>query len=107
MLSVRLARTEPELRGAAWAREVAGKPTIAAELAAVVAAAKRRLGGDDVVRLRRGGRELHVGEEGFSRGGEMESRGRVAHEAVERAAERQREAEQERLGVRQGSGMRM
>ena len=107
MLSVRLARTEPELRGTAWAREVAGKPTIAAELAAVVAAAKRRLGGDDVVRLRRGGRELHAGEEGLSRVVGMESRGRIAHEAVEMAAERQREAEQERLGLRQGSGMRM
>ncbi len=37
----------------------------------------------------------------------VESRWRIAHEAVERAAERQREAEQERLGLRQGSGMRM
>ncbi len=77
------------------------------QLAAVVAAAARRFGGDDVARLRRGGQDLHAGEEGLSRVVGMESRGRIAHEAVERAAERQHGADQKRLGLRQGSGMRM
>ena len=93
--------------GEVWAREVAGKPGVAAELAAVVDAAKQRFGDDDLARLRRGGRELHAGEEGLSRVVGTESRARIAYGAVERAAERQREAEQERLGLRQGRGMRM
>ncbi|SHK46485.1 Ti-type conjugative transfer relaxase TraA [Roseomonas rosea] len=93
--------------GAAWAREVVGKPEVAAELAAVVAAMERRFGDDEVRRLRRGGRELHVGEETLSRVVGTESRGRLAHEVGERAAERQREAQQERLGLRQGRGMQM
>ena len=91
----------------AWAREVVGKPEVAAELAAVVAAMERRFGDDEVRRLRRGGRELHVGEETLSRVVGTESRGRLAHEVGERAAERQREAQQERLGLRQGRGMQM
>ncbi|MFC7694714.1 hypothetical protein ACFQY5_39390 [Paeniroseomonas aquatica] len=73
----------------------------------MVDAAKQRFGDDDLARLRRGGRELHAGEEGLSRVVGTESRARIAYGAVERAAERQREAEQERLGLRQGRGMRM
>jgi Ti-type conjugative transfer relaxase TraA len=93
--------------GEVWAHEVAGKPGVAAELAAVAEAAKQRFGDDDLARLRRGGRELHAGEESLSRVMRTESRGRGAHEAVERVAERQREAERERLGLSRGHGMRM
>ena len=93
--------------GAAWAREVMGKPGVEAELAAAVAAAERRFGSDGVARLRRGGRELHASEESLNRVMGAESRGRMAHQAMERVAERQREAGRERLGMRRGRGMRM
>ena len=93
--------------GTAWAREIGLRPAVAAELAAVAAAAERRFGGDDLARLRRGGRELQPGEESLARVVGVESRGRSAFVERERAAKRQREAEQQRLGLRRGRGMRM
>ncbi|MDN3562829.1 Ti-type conjugative transfer relaxase TraA, partial [Paeniroseomonas aquatica] len=93
--------------GTAWAREIGRRPAVAAELAAVTAAAERRFGGDGLTRLRRGGRELHSGEESLARVVGVESQGLIAYVGREHAAERQREAEQKRLGLRQGRGMRM
>lgn len=93
--------------GEVWAREVAGRPGVEAELAAVAEAAKGRFGADDMARLRRGGRELHAGEESLSQVMRTESRGRSAHAAVERVVERQREAVRERLGLSRGQGMGM
>ena len=93
--------------GTAWAREIGLRPAVAAELAAVTAAAERRFGGAELARLWRGGRELQTGEESLARVVGVESRGRSAFVERGRAAERQQEAQQKRLGLRQGRGMRM
>jgi len=93
-----------------WAREVEGRPDIAAELRIVMEAAGKRLGEDgvrDVVRGARaagGGMVAREGLAGIGRVLAAAGEGQRAHAA---AQERAREAERERLGLRQGPGMRM
>lgn len=95
----------------AWAREVVGKPAVAAELRAVAEAAGRRLGEDGVRELVRGARGAQEGlgqREGVAGIGRVlavAQDGRLAQAAAERAAERQREAERDRLGLRRGQSM--
>ncbi len=99
----------------AWAREVVAKPAVAAELRAFAKAARERLGYDVEGALKQAeagwgtpeGERSHEGLAGVARALSAERRGRGAHEDRERAIERQREAEQERLGLRQGRGLRM
>ncbi len=94
----------------AWTREVEGKPGVAAELRAVAEAAEKRLGGDGVRELVRGARGAQDGpgqQEGLAGIGRVLSAaqdGRLAQAAAERMGEHQREAERERLGLRQGRG---
>ena len=96
----------------AWAREVESKPAVAAELRAVTEAAGQRLGEDgvrDLVRSRgaraaQGGPEAREGLAGVGRALAASGEGQRAHAAQQ---ERTREAERERLGLRQGRGMRM
>ncbi|WP_376100709.1 hypothetical protein ACE7GA_27165 (plasmid) [Roseomonas sp. CCTCC AB2023176] len=98
-----------------WAREVAAKPAVKAELRAFAAAAEKRLGYDMEVALKRAetGRGAPEGERpregvaGVARALSAERAGRGAHEDRQRAAERRLEAQQERLGLRQGRGMGM
>jgi len=94
----------------AWAQEVESKPAVAAELRAVTEAAGQRLGEDGVRDLVRGARGVQGGPEareglaGIGRALAVSGEGQRAHAA---AQERAREAERERLGLRQGRGMRM
>jgi len=94
----------------AWAQEVAGRPAVAAELRAVMEAAGQRLGEDGVRDLVRGARGAQGGPEareglaGIGRALAAVGEGQRAHAAQQ---ERAREAERERLGLRQGRGMRM
>ena len=97
----------------AWAQEVEGKPAVAAELRAVTEAAGQRLGEDGVrdlvrgvrgVRGAQGGTEAWEGLAGIGRALAVSGEGQRAHASVQ---ERAREAERERLGLRQGRGMRM
>ncbi len=94
----------------AWAQEVESKPAVAAELRAAMEAAGKRLGEDgvrDLVRSARGaqgGPEAREGLAGIGRALAVSGEGQRAHAAVQ---ERAREAERERLGLRQGRGMRM
>ncbi|WP_198384399.1 Ti-type conjugative transfer relaxase TraA [Roseomonas sp. KE2513] len=104
--------------GGVWAREVAAKPKVAAELRAFAEAATRRLGEEGVRELRRSvGRAMELAEGSASRPREgmaavgrvlaAELEGRLGMEAGERTQERQREAQQERKGLSRGRGMRM
>jgi len=96
----------------AWAQEAEGKPAVAAELRAVTEAAGQRLGEDgvrDLVRSRgaraaQGGPEAREGLAGVGRALAASGEGQRAHAAQQ---ERTREAERERMGLRQGRGMRM
>jgi hypothetical protein len=105
-----LVRTEAQ--GEAWAREVAAKPEVAAELRAFAAAAERRLGAEGIRGLRqearaaRGGAGAQRKEGGLAAVGRAlaaELEGRLGHAVRERAAERQRETHQP--GMRQGRGI--
>ena len=99
----------------AWEREVVAKSAVAAELRAFAEAAEKRLGYDAEKVLRwaeadRGAPEEKRPREGLAavaRALAAERAGRGTHEDQQQAAERQREAEQKRLGLRQGRGMRM
>ena len=100
----------------AWLREVAMKPDVAVELQAFAEAAGKRLGYGglegtaqpaEAVRSTPEGQRLREGMVGVARALSAERAGRGAHEAREQAVERQRQAEQQRLGIRQGRGMRM
>ncbi len=100
-------RMGPEV-AEAWAREVVGRPEIAAELAAVVEAAKERLGDDAVRTMLRaarapqdaGQREGMAGLAGIGRVVAAESDGRLALEFQERARESQRQSLSPRQGMR-------
>ena len=105
-----------EAAGEAWAREVAAKPAVAAELRAFADAAERRLGADGANGLVRGARAAahgggaepreREGLAGVGRALAAELRGRIGHgAALERAAERERQAERGRLGPRRERGM--
>jgi Ti-type conjugative transfer relaxase TraA len=100
----------------AWAREVASKPLIAAELGAVARAAERRLGEDGVREAVQGVRGAvavtdapgqRAGVAGIGRALAVAQDGKLATQAAERAVERAREAERERLGLRRGYGLGM
>jgi len=103
------ARQSPSV-AEAWAREVEGKPAVAAELRTVTEAARHRLGEDGVRDLVRGARAAQGGPEpreglaGIGRALAAAGEGQRAHAAQQ---DRAREAERERLGLRQGRGMRM
>ncbi len=93
----------------AWAREVVGRPAVAAELEAVADAARRRLGEDGVreaVRAVRGvqegpgRREELAGVAGLGRALVAMQDGRLALETQERAQESQRQRLQPRQGPR-------
>jgi len=94
----------------AWAQEVESRPAVAAELRAVMDAAGKRLGEDGVRDLVRGARaagggpEAREGLAGIGRALAVSGEGQRAHASVQEQA---REAERERLGLRQGRGMRM
>ena len=94
----------------AWAREVVARPEVAAELRSFAAAAAQRLGEDAVRELVRGARSAQdkpgqpEGLAAIGRALAAAGEGRRAHETTQ---ERARQAERERLGLRQGRGMRM
>ncbi len=94
----------------AWAQKVESKPAVAAELRAVTEAAGQRLGEDGVRDLVRGARGVQGGPEareglaGIGQALAASGEGQRAHASVQEQA---REAERERLGLRQGRGMRM
>ncbi len=100
-------RMGPEV-AEAWGREVVGRPEVAAELAAVVEAAKERLGDDAVRTMPRaayapqgvGQRESMAGLAAIGRVVAAEAYGRLALEAEERARERQRQSLSPRQGLR-------
>jgi len=93
-----------------WAREAVGRPGVEAELRAFAETAGKRLGEDGVRDLLRGARGAQGGPEareglaGIGRALAVAGEGQRAHAA---AQEWTREAERERLGLRQGRGMRM
>ena len=100
----------------AWSREVAAKPEVAAELQALAEAAGKRFGYGglegaaepaETARSASEGQRPREGMAGVARALSAERTGRGAHEAREQAMERQRQAEQQRLGPRQGRGIRM
>ena len=97
----------------AWAREVEGKSAVAAELRAVAEAAGRRLGEDGVRELVRGARGVQGAQDGPGQREGLAGIGRalVASGEGQRAhatqQERAREAERQRLGLRQGRGPSM
>jgi hypothetical protein len=98
---------------AAWARVAAKRPEVVAELRAFEAAATQRLGEEGVRELLRGARvggaqpQMRDGRAAVGRVLAAASEVRLAREAGERARELEREAQQERLGLQQGRGMRM
>ena len=103
-LTVRLSAGVAE----AWEREVVGRPEVAAELQAVVEAARQRLGEDDVRALVRaarapqeaGQREGVTGLAVIGRVAAAASDGRLALESQERARESQRQSLSPRQGMR-------
>ncbi len=102
------ARQSPEV-AEAWAREVLGRPGVEAELRGLAEAARRRLGEDGVRDLVRGARAVQGGpepREGLTGIGRAlaAGEGQQAHAAVQ---DRAREAERQRLGLRQGPRMGM
>ena len=94
----------------AWAREGLGRPGVEAELRAVVEAATKRLGEDGARDLMRNARGLEDGarqREGLAGIGRVLAATGVGERAHAAQHDRAREAERERLGLRQGRGMRM
>ena len=94
----------------AWAHRVLAKPGVEEELRAFAEAAGKRLGEDGARELVRGARSAQDGPRqregmaGIGRALAASGEGQRAHATVQ---ERAREAERERLGLRQGRGMRM
>jgi Ti-type conjugative transfer relaxase TraA len=94
----------------AWAREVEGRPAVAAELRTVAEAAGRCLGEDGVRELVRGVRGVQDGpgqREGLAGIGRVLAASGEGQRAFAAQQDRAREAERERLGLRQGRGPRM
>jgi Ti-type conjugative transfer relaxase TraA len=98
---------------AAWAKVAAKRPEVVAELRAFEAAAAQRLGEEGVRDLLRGagagraGAEARDGRAAVGRVLAAASEARLALAAGERARERERTAQQEKLRPQQGRGMRM